>query len=236
MLRLARLILVAQSAARKTNDHCSCHSVKSKTFTRLMFERGFRAAAAPSNLKLSPPPRRDLMKPVLEELWRSLRAERRQVTSADGAARELARALNETGDWVLVYNNRVYVATEYYHAADHARHVTMIRETAALVGLPNAIYAVNTGTRGPNGCNGRPVSLTINKQSGYEQCGVLIPNIFFDNTRGSLIRWARENEAVEHDVVPFSERRPVAFYRGSLHHDTWSTEEACASTARRRSP
>ena len=117
MLRLAlpRLILlrvlVAQSAAR-TNDHCSCHSVKSKTFTRLMYERGFRAAAAhraPSNLKLSPPPRRDLIKPVLEELWRSLRAERRQVTTADDAARELARALNETGDWVLVYENRVYV-------------------------------------------------------------------------------------------------------------------------------
>ena len=49
LLRLAlpRLILlrvlVAQSAAR---DHCSCHSVKSRTFTRLMFERGFRAAAA----------------------------------------------------------------------------------------------------------------------------------------------------------------------------------------------
>ena len=64
----------------------------------------------------------------------------------------MARALNETGDWVLVYNNRVYVPTEYYHAADHARHVTMIRETAALVGLPNAIYVVNTGTRGPNGC------------------------------------------------------------------------------------
>ena len=69
MLRLARLnawlmmlILVAQSAAR-TDDHCSCHSVKSRTFTRRMYERGFRAAAAhraPSNLKLSPPPRRDL--------------------------------------------------------------------------------------------------------------------------------------------------------------------------------
>ena len=184
MLRLAWLVLFAQSAA-STNDHCSCHSVKSKTFTRLMYERGFRAAAAhhaPSNLELSPQPRRDVVKPALEELWRSLRAERRQVTTADGAARELARALNETGDWVLVYENRVYVSTEYYHAADHARHATMIREAAALVGLPNAIYVVNTGTRGPNGCNGRPVSLTINKQSGYvsnpfviDQGGVRVP-------------------------------------------------------------
>ena len=68
-----------------------------------MFERGFRAAAAhrASDLKLSPPPRRDLMKPVLEELWRSLRAERRQVTTTDDAVREMASALNETGDWVL---------------------------------------------------------------------------------------------------------------------------------------
>ena len=45
MLRLACLLVLTQSAAR-TNDHCSCHSVKSKIFTRLMFERGFRAAAA----------------------------------------------------------------------------------------------------------------------------------------------------------------------------------------------
>ena len=116
MLRLARLnawlmmlILVTQSAARTNDRYCSCHSVKSRTFTRLMYERGFRAAAAhrASDLKLSPPPRRDLMKPALEELWRSLRAERRQITTADGAAREMARALNETGDWVLVYENRV---------------------------------------------------------------------------------------------------------------------------------
>ena len=71
MLRLARLILVvAQSAAHtKTNDHCSCHGVKSKTFTRLMFERGFHAAAAhrASDLKLSPPRQRDPMKPVLSD-------------------------------------------------------------------------------------------------------------------------------------------------------------------------
>ena len=97
MLRLACLLVVTQSAAR-TDDHCSCHSVKSKTFTRLMFERGFRAAAAHRASDLSPPRQRDLMKPALEELWRSLRAERRQVTTIDGAARELARALNETGD------------------------------------------------------------------------------------------------------------------------------------------
>ena len=73
MLRLAWLLVVAQSS-RVNFDHCSCHSVKSKTFTRLMFERGFRAAAAhrASDLKLSSPPPRDVMKPALEELWRSL--------------------------------------------------------------------------------------------------------------------------------------------------------------------
>ena len=133
MLRLARLILLAQSAARTRNDHCSCHSVKSRTFTRLMYERGFRAAVAhrASDLKFSPPPRRDLMKPVLEELWRSLRAERRQVTTTDGAAREMARALNETGDWVLVYENRVYVSTEYYHAADYRRVAPLRRRDRA---------------------------------------------------------------------------------------------------------
>jgi hypothetical protein len=148
MLRLVWLVVAAQSAAARDHfrDHCSCHSVKSKTFTRLMFERGFRAAAAhrASDLKLSPRPPRDLMKPALEELWRSLRAERRQITTADGAAREMARALNETGDWVLVYENRVYVSTEYYPcrrggprtneswwSADHAAASEQLRQAEA---------------------------------------------------------------------------------------------------------
>ena len=36
---VAWLVLIAPSFAR-TNDHCSCHSVKSKTFTRLMMREG----------------------------------------------------------------------------------------------------------------------------------------------------------------------------------------------------
>ena len=64
MLRLAWLVVAAQSAAARDHfrDHCSCHSVKSKTFTRLMFERGFRAAEAhrASDLKLSSPPPREM--------------------------------------------------------------------------------------------------------------------------------------------------------------------------------
>ena len=59
MLRLAWLVVVAA----RQKDHCSCHSVKSKTFTRIIFENGFRAAAAhrASDLKLLPSSRRDLM-------------------------------------------------------------------------------------------------------------------------------------------------------------------------------
>ena len=53
----------------------------------------------------------------------------------------------------------------------------MAKAAADLVGLPNALYAVSTATSGANGCGeGEPLRLAVNKQVGYDQCGVLMPN------------------------------------------------------------
>jgi len=205
---------------------------------------GYRAAAAhraPRDLAdrladgLAPRTRRNLTAPAVAELWRSLRAERRKITTASGAEREMRRALSDSSRWVLVYDNRVYVSANFYRHTKHSSHANMVHEAAALVGLPNALYALSVGTSGASGCNGLPVSLAINKQMGYRQCGVLIPNTYFE---GSPTKWAQENEAVSHDVIPFAARRPVAFYRGGLRstprNGSWDTREACAAYASAR--
>ena len=97
----------------------------------------------------------------------------------------------------------------------HPGHATMLREAADLVGLPNALYSLTTETTGPNdGCQkSGPIELTINKQLGYDQCGVLIPNSYFGGNKGNkgnLTAWAKENKESRRDAVPFDQRRPVA--------------------------
>ena len=175
------------------------------------------AHAAPDATQLSTRgPLRDrdaLMKPVLAELRRSIRAFRRdRVTAAADAAELLRRAVGDV--WVLVFDNRVYVAEGFVNHVKREGHATMVKAAADLVGLPNALYAVSTATSGANGCGeGEPLRLAVNKQVGYDQCGVLVPNTYFG--RGNLTEWARE--CAVRDGVPFGARRPVALYRGSLH-------------------
>jgi len=174
------------------------------------------AHAAPDATQLSTRgPLRDrdaLMKPVLAELRRSIRAFRRdRVTAAADAAELLRRAVGDV--WVLVFDNRVYVAEGFVNHVKREGHATMAKAAADLVGLPNALYAVSTATSGANGCGeGEPLRLAVNKQVGYDQCGVLIPNTYFG--KGNLTEWARECTAT---APPFGARRPVALYRGSLH-------------------
>ena len=132
MLRLARLnawlmmlILVAQSAAHtKTNDHCSCHSVKSRTFTRLMFERGFRAAAAhrASDLKLSPPRRHDLM------IRAHLPCDRMIEVMREGHPR--ARPMN-ADDPFHPCRRGGPLANESWWSADHAAASEQLRQAEA---------------------------------------------------------------------------------------------------------
>ena len=55
----------------------------------------------------------------------------------------------------------------------------MMKQAQALVGLPNALYQLSTATYGSDGCEAEPLMLTINKEFGYDQCGVLIPNTYF---------------------------------------------------------
>ena len=141
------------------------------------------AHAAPDATQLSTRgPLRDrdaLMKPVLAELRRSIRAFRRdRVTAAAAAAELLRRAVGDV--WVLVFDNRVYVAEGFVNHVKREGHATMVKAAADLVGLPNALYAVSTATSGANGCGeGEPLRLAVNKQVGYDQCGVLVPNTYF---------------------------------------------------------
>ena len=101
----------------------------------------------------------------------------------------------------------------FFNRTKHPSHATFAKEALDLVGLPNALYSFDGETLGPKeGCGTRPLKLTINKELGYEQCGVLIPNTYFGAEHGNLTAWARESAAAARDAVPFGTRRPVALY------------------------
>ena len=110
------------------------------------------------------------------ELLRSLDDYRKDaVKDVKVAEKELRRPMSSgERNWVLVYENRVFVSSHYETRAKHGPHAIMMKDASDLLGLPNALYSVMTETEGPKNCGA--VALTVNKQLGYAQCGVLIPN------------------------------------------------------------
>ena len=155
-------------------------------------------------------------------------------------ARTVSHRKSWDRSWVLVYANRVYVEERFWNRSKHPGHATMLKDAADLVGLPNALYLLTTETTGPNdGCsdNGGPLELTINKQLGYDQCGILVPNTYFGDNHGNLTAWAKENKDARRGSVPFEERRPVALrvrradiYGGGAARSPRSLGDAAVST------
>ncbi len=135
---------------------------------------------------------------------------------------------------LLVLNNRVYVHREFYERSKHPGHAVMVREACQLLGCPNVIYDFASETTGGSGCDQRTLKLAINKEVGYEQCGVLVPNSYFGGGHGNLTMWASEVKGQDAKLEPFSKRKGKAMYRGSLHPDpdnVFSTERFCSEVA-----
>ena len=96
------------------------------------------------------------------------------------------------------------------------------------------IYDFASETTGGSGCEQRTLKLAINKEVGYEQCGVLVPNSYFGGGHGNLTLWASEVRGQDSKLEPFSRRKGKAMYRGSLHPDpenVFSTERMCSEVA-----
>jgi len=89
--------------------------------------------------------------------------------------------------------------------------------------VPNAFYRLSSATEGPADCGA--VTLAINKQFGYAQCGVLIPNTYFGY--GNLSVWARDNAKAAARAVAWPERTAAALYRGSLSPAAWPEPKDC---------
>jgi len=183
---------------------------------------------------------RDLLGPMRDELERSLGRCRPAAKSKKDAIDELERVLAHSrarhsegkwarknagqgsefkSGWVLVYGNRIFVHSNFMEIPTAPKHVVMMREAATMVGLPNALYRVNAGTHGPEECEA--VTLTLTKQFGYDQCGVLVPNVYFKN--GRLADWdsessnstGRHGDVVEQDAVPLAARGAGTELRGA---------------------
>ena len=81
---------------------------------------------------------------------------------------------------------------------------------------PQVIYDFASETTGGSGCEQRTLKLAINKEVGYEQCGVLVPNSYFGGGHGNLTMWASEVRGQDSKLEPFSARKGKAMYRGVI--------------------
>ena len=113
--------------------------------------------------------------------------------------------------FVLIYENRIIVDRRFVNHTKHGAHAKMMSPVRP---LGNAAYSFSGTTSGFSGrC--RDPCLMINKQYGYNQCGVLVPNTYF--AYGDLAAWRN----FEHSIKAVSKEwasRPYgkAFWRGTL--------------------
>ena len=150
------------------------------------------------------------------------------ISSRFGPSRDPRRNI------LLVLNNRVYVHREFYERSKHPGHAVMVREACQLLGCPNVIYDFASETTGGSGCDQRTLKLAINKEVGYEQCGVLVPNSYFGGGHGNITMWASEVTGQDSKLEPFASRKGKAMYRGSLHpgpDNVFSNERFCSEVA-----
>merc|ERR1712147_5243 len=103
----------------------------------------------------------------------------------DGKAASAQHALEDVlwnkKETVLILDNRVIVDRSFLRHAKHPAHAALAASVGARRALPNAAYRFSAGTRGVkrSGC-ARPFPLAvITKMTGYDQCGVLVPNPYF---------------------------------------------------------
>ena len=218
----------------RTGEKCACAMAGSATAERIMLRDAYDASekhrfggAAALRAGGTNRTKDEQLAAMDAELLRSLRDYRKDpVKDVKVAEKELRRPLS-SGDrnWVLVYENRVFVSSHYETRAKHGPHAIMMKDVADWLGLPNALYSVATETEGPKNCGA--VTLTVNKQLGYAQCGVLIPNTYFGD--GNLTSWARE--IAREPPLPWKGRTAKALYRGSLTHPRVETSLHCATVS-----
>ncbi|KAJ8603439.1 hypothetical protein CTAYLR_003972 [Chrysophaeum taylorii] len=111
---------------------------------------------------------------VLEELERSIPA----VTHSQS---ELV-AFPYPRDTVVVVDQRVVVHRSFLEASKHAAHLRFVKSVVDRRRVVNAAYRFSAGTRGVKRCDGWPF-VVIAKVAGYDQCGILAPNPYFDLLR-----------------------------------------------------
>ena len=139
----------------------------------------------------------------------------------DGKAASAQHALEDVlwnkKETVLILDNRVIVDRSFLRHAKHPAHAALAASVGARRALPNAAYRFSAGTRGVkrSGCT-RPFPLAvITKMTGYDQCGVLVPNPYFGPDLDAYARQTGEARALAR-ARPLASRVGRALWRGNI--------------------
>ncbi|KAH8064523.1 hypothetical protein JL722_1400 [Aureococcus anophagefferens] len=160
----------------------------------------------------------DVVRPVVDG-----RGEARdpRVAREDGKAASAQHALEDVlwnkKETVLILDNRVIVDRSFLRHAKHPAHAALAASVGARRALPNAAYRFSAGTRGVkrSGCR-RPFPLAvITKMTGYDQCGVLVPNPYFGPDLDAYARQTGEARALAR-ARPLASRVGRALWRGNI--------------------
>ena len=172
---------------------------------------------------------------------------------ADEAEQLVRRLLGDPYRSVLVLRNRLIFDRRLFSRAKVMHHVEFVRSVMEAGPSDNFAYQFEWNANGANsedqlvreGCptpanmrlnRVKPKSklrqkdatplprLVIAKRYGYDQCGILVPNCYFDD----LTKWGRLAETIT-DVaagLPFEKRDGRVFWRGSIRTEPDCDDEA----------
>ncbi|KAJ8600058.1 hypothetical protein CTAYLR_001850 [Chrysophaeum taylorii] len=171
-----------------------------------------------------------LVRAVRLELKRSLQVYP-QLKSRDEAWDFLSKTTQRREDYVLIMKNRVFVDEAFIRIDKNNRHLQFVYSVTRVRELPDVAYLINRFAfgdrhpypRGPphfkppcarEGGGDVDFELVISKYHGYEQCGVLIPNMYNFN---ELAKWnATTRTLAKAAKIRWKERQDLAFWRGQI--------------------
>lgn len=164
----------------------------------------------------------------------------------------LARLLFEPLYTVMILQNRLIVDRRILLTRKGLHHIEFVKSVLELGPVPNLIYQFESNADGirsedqlvREGCPDpkwmsservKPQSrskqkknvpipkLVIAKRYGYDQCGILIPNCYFDD----VSKWGKIASQITSVTanIPFDQRLPRVFWRGSVRTQDFCLDE-----------
>ena len=151
---------------------------------------------------------KDAMKVVKAGLLHSVKRSKLERTKETVAFGEF----KDPSETVVIDGDRVIVDERFLHSSKHAGHVIFAKTALARHKFPHVVaYLFNSGTRGARACESGVPTVCMAKFAGYDQCGLLGPNVYFGP---NMTEW---DIRVKRKRKPVLERSdPRVFWRGNI--------------------